>query len=299
MYCKCGKKAIIFRRYSGEKLCERCFNKSMIDRVKKVIRKYSLIEKNDRVCVAVSGGKDSLVLLHILKKLSEKYPFDLIALTIDEGIKGYRDKAIETVKRNCKLLGIESRVYSFKKELGYPLDEIVKKDRELSSCSYCGVFRRYLLNKKTRELGCNKLAVGHNLDDEVQTILMNFLRGDLSRFGRTGPYYIYLNERFVPRIKPLREIPEKENVVYALSNNIEVEFSTCPYSGEAYRNNIREFLNKMELEQPTTKYSLLRSYDKIYSLLAKSLAKKLKYCEKCGEPTIGNVCKTCEFLEKL
>ncbi|HDM22425.1 MAG TPA: tRNA lysidine(34) synthetase TilS, partial [Methanomicrobia archaeon] len=76
MYCKCGKKAIIFRRYSGEKLCERCFNKSMVERVKKVIRKYSLIEKNDLIGVGVSGGKDSLVLLHILKKLSEKYPFD-------------------------------------------------------------------------------------------------------------------------------------------------------------------------------------------------------------------------------
>lgn len=299
MYCKCGKKAIIFRRYSGEKLCERCFNKSMIDRVKKVIRKYSLIEKNDFIAAAVSGGKDSLVLLHILKKLSEKYPFDLIAVTIDEGIKGYRDKTIEIVKKNCKLLGIESKVYSFKKELGHSMDEIAKRDRKLSTCSYCGVFRRYLLNKKARELGCNKIAIGHNLDDEVQTILMNFLRGDLSRFGRTGSYYIYSNERFVPRIKPLREIPEKENVVYALLNNIEVGFSRCPYAGEAYRNNIREFLNKMELEQPTTKYSLLRSYDRIYPLIAKNLAKKIKYCKKCGEPTIGDICKTCEFLEKL
>ncbi|MCD6127929.1 MAG: TIGR00269 family protein [Methanomicrobia archaeon] len=299
MYCKCGKKAIIFRRYSGEKLCERCFNKSMVERVKKVIRKYSLIEKNDLIGVGVSGGKDSLVLLHILKKLSEKYPFDLIAITIDEGIKGYRDKSIRLVQKNCKSWGIESKIYSFKEEFGYTLDEIVKRDRELSPCSYCGVFRRYLLNKKARELGCDKLAVGHNLDDEVQTILMNFLRGDLSRFGRTGSYYIRLNEKFVPRIKPLREIPEKEDVIYALVNNIDVEFSECPYAGEAYRNNIREFLNKMEMEQPTTKYSLLRSYDKIYPLLAKNLTKEVRYCRNCGEPTIGEICKTCELLENL
>lgn len=299
MYCKCGKKAIIFRRYSGEKLCEDCFRRSILDNVMKVIRKYSLIDKDDLVGVAVSGGKDSLVLLHILKKISERYPFNLVAITIDEGIKDYRDKSIEVVKRNCKSLGIESKVYSFKKDIGYTMDEIVEKDRELGPCSYCGVFRRDLLNKKARELGCDKLAVGHNLDDEVQTVLMNFLRGDIARFGRTGTYYIYSDAKFVPRIKPLREVPEKETVIYAISDNIGPEFSDCPYAKGAYRKDISKFLNEMELKRPTTKYTLLRSYDKLHSLVAEDLAEKVTYCENCGEPTVGRVCKRCELLKKL
>ncbi len=299
MYCTCGRKAILFRRYSGEKLCKRCFNRSIKDRVKKAVRKYSLIDREDRIGVAVSGGKDSLVLLHLLKKLSEKYPFELLAITIDEGIEGYRDKSIELVKENCRKLNVESKVFSFKKEMGYTMDEIAKKNTEMGPCSYCGVFRRYLLNQKARELECDKLAVGHNLDDEVQTILMNFLRGDLSRFGRTGTFYVYVDEKFVPRIKPLREIPEKENVVYALANDIPVDFSPCPYAEEAYRNDIREFLNEMEVKRPTTKYTLLRSYEKIHAMIAEDLAEEVQYCEKCSEPTIGERCTRCKLLETL
>jgi uncharacterized protein (TIGR00269 family) len=299
MYCKCGRKAILFRRYSGEKLCERCFNKSMLARVKKVIRKYALIEKDDHVGVAVSGGKDSLILLHILHTLSARYPFTLTAITIDEGIAGYRERTIDAVKKNCTSLGVESKIYSFKKEIGYTIDEIVQKNPDLGPCSYCGVFRRYLLNKKARECGCDKLAVGHNLDDEVQTILMNVLRGDISRFGRTGSYYVSYDEQFVPRIKPLREIPEKENVIYALTNEITVDFAECPYAGEAYRKDISTFLNEMEVKRPTTKYTLLRSYDKIYPLLAENLTQKVNPCKICGEPTVGEICKRCELLKTL
>jgi len=171
------------------------------------------------------------------------------------------------------------------------------RGERLGACSYCGVWRRWLLNKAAEELKVDKLALGLNLDDEVQMFLMNLMRGDVARLGRTGPYYEVIHEGLVPRIKPLREVPEKEIVLYAVLNNIEVDLSECPYAVEAFRAEIRDWLNEMEEKHPGTKYQLLRSYDKIFPLLAKTYAKKVKLnrCKICGQPTSGEICKACQF----
>ena len=295
MRCRCGRKAIYHRRQSGQYLCSSCFSKSIQKKFLATIRKYSLVEKDDKIIVGLSGGKDSTVLLHLLKDLQKRRPFTLAAIIIDEGISGYRPKTMAIAVKTCDSLHIPYHIFSFQEEWGFTLDEIIP---DLSHCSYCGVFRRYLLNKKSRELGYNKLAVGLNLDDEVQSIMMNLLRGDLFRFGRTGPYYRD-NPAFVPRIKPLREISEKEIMLYALVNNIEVDHSVCPYAQEAFRTDVREFLDSMESKRPTTKYSLLRSYDRLFPYLHRDLTCEIGICQTCGEPSVTPHCKTCQMLEEI
>ena len=295
MRCRCGRKALYYRRQSGQYLCRTCFSKSIESKFRHTVRKYTFIGRGDTIAVGLSGGKDSTVLLHLLHDLQKRRPFEVTALIIDEGIAGYRDKTIDVAERTCRLLDIEYYIYSFAEEFGITLDNITP---EVSHCSYCGVFRRYVLNKKSRELAFRKLAVGLNLDDEVQSILMNLLRGDLFRFGRTGPYYRE-TPQFVPRIKPLREISEREIMLYAVINNIEVDHSVCPYASEAFRGDIRTFLDEMESKRPTTKYALLRSYDRLFPYLQEQLTWEVTLCEQCGEPSVDTLCKTCKMLEKI
>ena len=295
MKCACGRKAVYFRRQSGQYLCGTCFSRSIESKFRATVRKHSLVKRGDKIAVGLSGGKDSTVLLHLLYMLKKRRPFEMAAITVDEGIRGYRNKTMEVAQKACHDLDLDLYIFSFREELQTELDDI---DAELSHCSYCGVFRRYLLNKKSRELAFEKLAVGLNLDDEVQSILMNLLRGDLFRFGRTGPYY---NEKlgFIPRIKPLREIAEKEIMLYAMVNDITVDHSVCPYAHEAYRGDIRNFLDHMESKRPTTKYGLLRSYDRLVPYLQKEFNCITPLCERCGEPSVNTVCKTCKMLEDI
>ena len=267
---------------------------------KETVRINNYIDHGDTVACGVSGGKDSLALLYLLKELQAKVRFNLFAICIDEGIAGYRDVSLPYVKRACEGLEVPLYVHSFKDAYGYSLDEITSMEDRLGACSYCGVFRRALLNTASREHGATKLALGHNLDDEAQVILMNMLRGDFARFGRTGTFYKNVNEKFVPRIKPLRDIPEKEIVLYAVLSGIDFDFEECPYAPEAFRDDVRVFLNEMEEKRPGTKHALMRTYDKMYPLFNEALQPdSIPSCTICGEPSIGAVCKKCEMLRDI
>ena len=112
---KCENTAVYSRRYSGENLCSQCFSNSILHKAAKTISKYKMIKNNELVCVAVSGGKDSLVLLDILNKMSKTHNFRLFAVTIDEGIPGYRDEALKIVENFCTQLNIQHKTFSYKK----------------------------------------------------------------------------------------------------------------------------------------------------------------------------------------
>lgn len=251
-----------------------------------------LDRKKDKIAIGVSGGKDSLVLLYLLKKMH----YNILAITIDEGIRGYRDKTIPYIKEFCKKHDISWKLYSLKKECGFTLDSIPNKRL---MCSYCGVLRRGMLNRKAGELKCTKVATGHNLDDETQMILMNLFRGELERLARAGPITgLIEDELFVPRVKPLRECAEKEDVLYALLHDINYADVECPYTRYAYRNIVRELLNTMEEKHPGTKFAILKNFDKMLPFLRKYYMPKErpKRCRKCGEIARDNVCKFCEVV---
>ncbi len=309
MQCECGNRAVLYRPYEGRALCQKHFLKSFEKKVRENIRKYNLIEHNDTLAIGLSGGKDSGALLHVINKYYGNRPdLDIFAILIDEGIHGYRDNSIEDAKAQCEAVNVPLHIYSYNDQNEITMDQIMQEGRNegLSACHFCGVFRRDLLNKFTRELGATKIAVGHNLDDEVQAILMNYLKGDLSKLARLGfKSDNTVSASFVPRIKPFRSIPEREVGLYAVLNNVGADFEECPYAADAFRFEIRDFLNEMEDKHPTTKHSLLSMFGKLQPFIEEAYAAEetdrpaLQNCNQCGEPCTGEVCRRCELLLRV
>lgn len=305
----CNRRDAVFMRpYSGEKLCVRCFCRSIEDKVRTTIAKHEMFKPTDKIMVAVSGGKDSVALLHILAKIEKAFPkASLCAVTVDEGIRGYRDEALKFAISNCRKLSIKHFVTSFKELYGYSLDEIVKMTLEegesgkgLTPCAYCGVLRRRALNLAARKAGVDKLATAHNLDDETQTILLNILHGDVPRIARVKPVLAEVHPKFVQRVKPMCEVPEKEIALYAYLKRIEFQSVPCPYAPTALRNDIRVMLNRMEEKHAGIKFTLIKSVERIRPALEAVVEEvKLRDCRECGEPTVGEICKPCQMLRKL
>jgi uncharacterized protein (TIGR00269 family) len=302
--CK-RKEAFFFRPYSGEKLCRKCFAKSIEEKVRATIAEYQMLKFDDRIAVAVSGGKDSVSLLHVLAKIERNYPkASLVAVTVDEGIKGYRDEALKIATENCKKLGINHRTVSFKELYGYTLDEIVKRLKKrkggLTPCAYCGVLRRKALNIIARRLKADKLVTAHTLDDETQTILLNIFHGDVLRIAREKPVTDETHPKLVQKVKPFCEIPEKETALYAYIRKIKFQSKPCPYASEALRNDIRMILNRIEEKHSGIKFTIFKSIGRIRPAL-EEIAKKegLRECSECGEPTTEKICKTCQMLRQI
>ena len=290
MQCtKCGNpKVIIKKEQSGQLLCKDCFIESIEKKVIKTVKKEKLLDKGDKVLVALSGGKDSVTTLEILNSFREMNIIDICAVTVDEGIDNYRQDGVDIAIRHAERLGIEHKVVSLKDEYGITLDEIMQKENHKGSCSYCGVFRRTIINKAARDMNATKIATGHNLDDEVQAIMMNYLEGNVDNMGKLGAKTESNAEEFTPKIKPLREIPEREIGLYVVAKELEVHFDSCPYAMQSFRGEVSEVINQLALKHPTIKYSTLRGYDKIKPLLKEEFKKDYSQggrCKRCGEPS--------------
>lgn len=304
---QCNKKAAAELKYSKQFLCKKHFNQLFEKRVRRTIRKNKLLRYDDKIAVALSGGKDSAVTLKILNELTKKVrTSSLFAITIDEGIKGYSENNIKITKKFCDELGVKHYIFSLKDEIGITMDDVVNKTKNFSNpappCSYCGVFRRNLLNIKSRELSSSKIATGHNLDDECQVMFMNFIRGDLSRVARMGTEVgMIKNEKFVPKIKPLRECPEDEIRMYAELNKIKINPARCPYAKYAFRETIRNCLNEIEEKHPGSKFQILKSTDELIPVIRETYKTKgaPNECKFCGELTSGEVCKFCEIIKEI
>src|SRR3989344_223022 len=303
MPCKiCNEKPVIQLPNSNVKLCKSCFIKYFERKTLRTIRKYSLINRKEHVVVAVSGGKDSVSLLYFLGKLaSKKIDFKLSALLVDEGIKGYRDETIKTAKKFCEKNNIQLHTATYKEITGKTLDSIKKKFPDTIACSMCGVLRRYILNKKSRELKADKLATGHNLDDEAQSIIMNQFRHNIALSARLGPITgVKKDPRFIPRIKPFYFLTEKEVATYAFLNNLMDKFKECTYCTESNRFVVRDMLNDMEAKYPGTKHSIVASFIEILPLLKEKFKdQEIKSCRICKEPCSSEICNACTIMQKI
>ena len=282
-------------------MCSSCFREAIEDRFRKTVISHKMLQYNDHIAVALSGGKDSLTLLHLLVKLEERFPrSDITAISVDEGIDGYRDEALQLAKASCTRLGVKQLIVSYRELFGTTTDEIAQLRLGQTPCAYCGVFRRKAINKAAVLAGATKIATAHNLDDEAQTVLLNMLHGDPMRIARSGPVLTDPRGKFLPRIKPLCDIPEKEIVLYAYLTGLQFQTVECPHGHEALRNDIRSFLNQMEVKHPGTKFTLLRSAEKLrYQIGESTLLSELRACKKCGDPTPHDLCEACIMLEAI
>jgi uncharacterized protein (TIGR00269 family) len=299
--CK-RREVFFFRPYSGVRLCKPCFVKSIEDKTRATISKYGMFEFDDRIAIGVSGGKDSTSLLHILAKIEREYPkASLVAITVDEGIKGYRDEALKIAAENCRKLKIEHVTVSFKKLFGYTFDQMVnrlkrKADVRQTPCAFCGVMRRKALNIAARDIKADKLATAHTLDDETQTILLNIFHGDVLRIAKEKPVTDIVHPKLVRRIKPFCEVPEKETALYAYVKGIKFQNTPCPYASEALRNDARMIIDMLEEKHPGITFTIFNSIERIRPAL-EELAREegLSECIECGEPSTDRVCRTCQM----
>ncbi len=301
--CTCGAPSVISRPHSGEVLCEACFRESMMTAVRTAISKYKMLQRTDRIAVAYSGGKDSTVLLSTLVEIQQRFPeSEVVAITLQEGSKqdSERQKVLANVTSQLKVEHITS---TYQELFSLTLDEIAdrarKTDSPLSPCAFCGTLRRQGLNILARKINADKLALGHNLDDEVQSMLMNLIRGDVQRLSRITPFLKGVPGWLVPRVKPLYHIIERDLLLYSQLLGLPVHHPPCPYKETSLRNEIREWLNTFEDQHPGSKFNLHASFMKIINVLQSETETPYQKCQRCGELTSQAICAVCIHRESL
>jgi len=314
---KCDNEAVMHASYSGAHLCGKHLCLSVEKRVRRRIREDSLLstdstpENPEKWVIGLSGGKDSVVLTHILDETFGKDPrVEMMALTIHEGIEGYRDASVDACVELAEDLDMRHEMVSYEEEFGVRMDDVVEDDPEnMAACAYCGVFRRDLLEGYADEFGADKLLTGHNLDDEAQTALMNILEGDVKQVAKHFDASLgsfedrHDQEDFIPRAKPLRDIPEKEVALYAHIKDLPAHITECPHASEAYRGEIQELLWKLEENHPGTRHSIMSGYEELAELTAERYRGgeqgDLNDCDRCGSKTGSNICRKCRLIESI
>lgn len=260
--CTCkSQRAVVKRPKNHQKLCRTCFLAVFEDEVHHTITSSGLFCRGEVVAIGASGGKDSTVLASVLKTLNERYDYglSLILLSIDEGIKGYRDDSLETVKRNAEQYDMTLTIVGYEELYGWTMDQVVETVGKKGNCTYCGVFRRQALDRGAAKLGIRHLVTGHNADDVAETILMNLLRGDLPRLSRSTNIVTGNDASQVKRSKPLKYSYEKEIVLYAHHKKLDYFSTECIYSPEAFRGTARALIKNLERVRPSAILDIVRS----------------------------------------
>uniref|UniRef100_A0A1B6IPB1 Cytoplasmic tRNA 2-thiolation protein 1 n=1 Tax=Homalodisca liturata TaxID=320908 RepID=A0A1B6IPB1_9HEMI len=296
---KCGKNAILKRPKTGDAMCKECFFWAFETEIHQTILEGKLFQKGQTVAIAASGGKDSTVLAYVMKLLNKKhdYGLKLVLLSVDEGITGYRDDSLDTVKQNRDDYEMPLKILSYEELYGWTMDKIVAQIGRKNNCTFCGVFRRQALDRGAALLGVDAVATGHNADDLAETVLMNILRGDIARLQRCTAI-ITASEGAIPRVKPLKYSYEKEIVMYAYFKKL-VYFSTeCVFAPNAYRGHARIFLKDLEKIRPSVIMDIIHSGEKLAVREGVKLPDR-GTCTRCGFVSSQPVCKACTLLEGL
>ena len=287
--------------------CRECFYMHVEETVHKTITEAQLFRKGERVAIAASGGKDSTVLAHVLTTLNRRhdYQLDLCLLSVDEGIAGYRDDSLETVKRNETQYGIPLKVVSYEQLYGWSMDAIVSQVGRKNNCTFCGVFRRQALDRGAVMLQVDQIVTGHNADDIAETVLMNLLRGDFARLQRCTAIKTATSDT-MPRSKPFKYIYEKEIVMYAYFKKLDYFSTECTYSPNAYRGYARAFLKELECVRPAVILDIIHAGEAFQCPTEVRLDVPdsnghvaLRSCQTCGYMSSRAICNACVLLEGL
>jgi uncharacterized protein (TIGR00269 family) len=292
MQCdKCGREAVLFQEYSGLHLCKQHFEADFERKAKHEIRSRRWLVSGDHIAVALSGDANSSALLCFLKKLtSSRRDIRISAISIDEGITGYREPGI--TKGIAGSSHTECIRVSFPERLGITVDEIEHRKGIALSCTYCRVIRNYLLNKTAIEHGITKLALGDDLDDVAASVMKNILQGSpeiLVHADRTGTGKI-------PMIRPFISIPKKEVALYATLHTRGYNQSQCPYKNKPYEKDVGEILDEFTTRHPATKYALMNLKKNLISTWTG--ADMVPSCQQCGEPSYG-ICMSCRIIDEV
>ena len=215
--------------------------------MRKAIEDYNMIEEGDKIAIGLSGGKDSITLLMGFKALQRFYPkkFDIIAISVNPGFEFFDSNFLKNICKNIDVPFFEEESH---------IKEIVFDIRnEKNPCSLCANLRRGILNSVAIREGCNKIALGHNEDDVLETFLLNlFYTGSISTFAPVS----YMDRSKITLIRPLVYAPEKDIRKFIRKNNIEVMQKSCPMDGVSKREDMKQMIKNLQIDIPHIRSNL-------------------------------------------
>jgi cytoplasmic tRNA 2-thiolation protein 1 len=283
-------RAVIIRPKNRHKLCRTCFLSVFETEIHETIVSTKLFHHGEKIAIGASGGKDSTVLASMMKTLNERYGYglELVLLSIDEGIKGYRDDSLETVKRNAMQYDMPLSIVGYDELYGWTMDQVVEQVGKKGNCTYCGVFRRQALDRGAARLGIKHVVTGHNADDVAETVIMNLLRGDLPRLARGTSIVTDSAATDIKRSKPLKYAYEKEIVLYAHHKKLDYFSTECIYSPEAFRGTARTLIKDLEKIRPSSILDIVRSGEDMALLVPPEVSNSGKCMSSAAEnDTVG------------
>jgi uncharacterized protein (TIGR00269 family) len=301
---KCGETAVINMRQHKLALCQEHFLAWMPEQTQRFIEKYKMFDHADKILVAVSGGKDSLSLWDILRRLG--YPADglYIGLGIDGGI-GYSDESRRLSEQFAAERGLTLKVVEVEAAYGAAIPELAQISHRGHGrpCSVCGLSKRYIMNRAAYDGGYSVLATGHNLDDEAAVLMQNTLNWAGSYLVRQAPVLETSRPGLARKVKPLCRFYEREMAAYAIVRGIEYIYEECPHAVGSTTLYHKEILNQMEESRPGAKLQFYLSFlqAKEQGLFARQPEDtELHPCDKCGQPTSApGECSFCRMWEKV
>lgn len=286
---KCGRQAVFNMRRHKLALCDEHYLEWFPEQVERTIRQYKMFTRDDKVLVAVSGGKDSLALWDVLLGLEYKAEGLYIGLGIDGGF-GYSDLSLGKIEGFMATRpGTVLHKADIPATYGESITEVAaRKQRGRGKpCAVCGLIKRYVMNRAASEGHFDVLATGHNLDDEAAVLFGNTLHWQVGYLARQSPVLKEQNG-LARKVKPLCRLYEREAAAYALVKGIDYIYDECPYAVGATTNRYKELLNQLELDSPGAKLQFYLSFLKAKEQgLLKQAAEQaaLHPCENCGQPT--------------
>jgi len=262
--------------------------------VRNTIRKYKICDKKEKILVALSGGKDSTLTAYLLKK----FGYNISGFYINLGLGKYSEDCEQAIGNFCSKNKIPLHIYNIKKEMGARMCYLrasVQSYKKVKNCLVCGVIKKSIMNKEACRLKVDKIATGHNLDDEVQTFLANVFKASLNLSVNTGAITKNVSDKkLIPRIKPLFFVLEDDIRKYAKQKGLKIVPHPCPCGIDSYRIQIRKFLNTISEKE---KRNIISNFEKLQKKIKKQTS-KIQYCELCGEPSRNKLCKKCSLLNK-
>ncbi|MFP4167584.1 MAG: TIGR00269 family protein [Desulfonatronovibrionaceae bacterium] len=293
---RCGLQAVVALPSHHAGFCRDCYLLFFARQIQKGLKKYRMLKPGDRVLVALSGGKDSMALVHQLHELG----WEPHALHVDLDIPDSSAPARQMAEDFCNSLNVPLKIVEAAAH-GLSIPRVKNRVRR-PVCSVCGKIKRYLFNQFALDKGYTALATGHNLDDEAARLLANTVRWDISYLRDVGPV-LEKRQGFARRIRPLHRVTEFETANYCFLSGIEYNTHPCPYSRGASFNVYKDLLHRLERSQPGKKIAFYENFQRHARSCFETCTEKseadLAPCTRCGYPTSEEVCGVCSLKETL
>jgi uncharacterized protein (TIGR00269 family) len=303
---KCGDKAVINMRQHKLALCREDYLEWLPAQVQRFIEKYKMFHRDDRVLVAVSGGKDSLSLWDILWRLGYAADGLYIGLGIDGGI-AYSDESHRLTEAFAAERGLRLHVVSVPQTYSETIPEMAQRTHRGRGkpCAVCGLTKRHIMNRVAHEGGYDVLVTGHNLDDEAAALFGNTLNWITGHLVRQWPVLEAGLPGLARKAKPLCRIYEREMAAYAVLRGIEYIYDECPYAEGSKSIYYKELLNRLEADRPGAKLSFYISFLEakergLFAAQADPQIENIHACPSCGQATTApGECAFCRMVLKV